>query len=87
MNIGIACPYSWDVPGGVGFHIRDLAEELIARGHSVSVIAPSEENEALPDYVVPVGASVAIPYNGSVARLSFGPRVNRAVRRLSLIHI
>lgn len=81
MNIGIACPYSWDVPGGVGFHIRDLAEELIARGHSVSVIAPSEENEALPDYVVPVGASVAIPYNGSVARLSFGPRVNRAVRR------
>ncbi|MDY5153747.1 phosphatidylinositol alpha-mannosyltransferase [Actinobaculum suis] len=81
MKIGIACPYSWDVPGGVQFHIRDLAEELIARGHTVSVIAPSEQEEELEDYVVPVGAAVPIRYNGSVARLSFGPRVNRAVRQ------
>ena len=80
MKIGIACPYSWDVPGGVQFHIRDLAEELIARGHQVSVITPSSEEEGLEQYVVPVGAAVPIPYNGSVARLSFGPRVNRAVR-------
>ena len=29
MRIGIACPYSWDVPGGVQSHIRDLAESLI----------------------------------------------------------
>ena len=29
MKIGIACPYSWDVPGGVQQHIRDLAEALI----------------------------------------------------------
>ena len=26
MRIGIVCPYSWDVPGGVQFHVRDLAE-------------------------------------------------------------
>jgi len=24
MRIGIACPYSWDVPGGVQFHIRHM---------------------------------------------------------------
>lgn len=81
MKIGIACPYSWDVPGGVQFHIRDLAEELIGRGHDVSVIAPAVEGTELPDFVVPTGAAVPIPYNGSVARLAFGPRMNRQVRR------
>jgi len=80
MKIGIVCPYSWDVPGGVQFHIRDLASELIRRGHDVRVIAPAESFEGLPDFVTPTGSAVAIPYNGSVARLSFGPRVNRQGR-------
>ncbi|MCF2706582.1 glycosyltransferase family 4 protein [Arcanobacterium haemolyticum] len=80
MRIGIACPYSWDVPGGVQFHIRDLAEKLISRGHDVQVIAPAENTEDLPPFVTPTGSAVAIPYNGSVARLSFGPLVNRQVR-------
>ena len=31
MRIGIVCPYSFDVPGGVQFHVRDLAEHFIAR--------------------------------------------------------
>ena len=26
MKVGIVCPYSWDVPGGVQFHVRDLAD-------------------------------------------------------------
>lgn len=81
MKIGIACPYSWDVPGGVQFHIRDLADELISRGHSVSVIAPAVEGTELPDFVVPTGAAIPIPYNGSVARLAFGPRMNWHVRK------
>ena len=29
MRIGIVCPYSWDIPGGVQAHVRDLAEQLI----------------------------------------------------------
>ena len=32
MRIGIVCPYTWDVPGGVQQHIRDLAEALIDAG-------------------------------------------------------
>ncbi len=28
LRIGIVCPYSFDVPGGVQFHVRDLAEAL-----------------------------------------------------------
>ncbi|MGN6790827.1 MAG: glycosyltransferase family 4 protein [Streptosporangiaceae bacterium] len=81
MRIGVVCPYSWDVPGGVQEHIRDLAEALIALGHTVSVISPADDDAALPGYVVPAGRAVAVPYNGSVARLSFGPLSANRVRR------
>jgi phosphatidylinositol alpha-mannosyltransferase len=81
MRIGIACPYSWDVPGGVQQHIRDLAESLIELGHDVSVIAPADEDRPLPPYVVPAGGAVPVPYNGSVARLAFGPLSANRVRR------
>ena len=81
MRIGIACPYSWDVPGGVQQHIRDLAEALIGLGHEVSVIAPADDDKPLPDYVVPAGKAMPVPYNGSVARLAFGPLSVSRVRR------
>ncbi len=80
MRIGIVCPYSLDVPGGVQNHVKDLAEALIALGHEVSVLAPSESDD-LPSYVVPAGRAVPVPYNGSVARMSFGPMVAARVRR------
>lgn len=80
MRIGIVCPYSFDAPGGVQNHVKDLAEALIARGHHVSVLAPSE-NGRLPPYVVAAGGAVPVPYNGSVARVSFGPVVAARVRR------
>jgi phosphatidyl-myo-inositol alpha-mannosyltransferase len=81
MRIGIACPYSWDVPGGVQSHIRDLAEALIAMGLEVSVIAPADDDRPLPPYVVPAGKAMPVPYNGSVARLAFGPISANRVRR------
>ena len=81
MKIGIACPYSWDVPGGVQQHVRDLAEALIELGHEVSVISPADNDTPLPPYVVPAGKAVPVPYNGSVARLAFGPLTMNRVRR------
>ncbi|MEU6081307.1 glycosyltransferase family 4 protein [Streptomyces sp. NPDC047108] len=81
MRIGIVCPYSWDVPGGVQFHIRDLAEHLIRRGHDVSVLAPADDETPLPPYVVSAGRAVPVPYNGSVARLNFGFLSAARVRR------
>ena len=81
MKIGIVCPYTWDVPGGVQQHIRDLAEALIELGHTVSVISPADEDTPLPDYVVPAGRAVPVPYNGSVARLAFGFLTASRVRR------
>ncbi|WP_030616100.1 glycosyltransferase family 4 protein [Streptomyces sclerotialus] len=81
MRIGIVCPYSWDVPGGVQFHIRDLAEHLIRLGHEVSVLAPADDETPLPPYVVSAGRAVPVPYNGSVARLNFGFLSAARVRR------
>lgn len=83
MRIGMVCPYSFDVPGGVQSHVLQLAEVMRARGHHVSVLAPSSPDRGahLPDYVVSAGRAVPIPYNGSVARLQFSPAVHRRVRR------
>jgi phosphatidylinositol alpha-mannosyltransferase len=84
VKVGIVCPYTWNVPGGVQQHIRDLAEALIASGHSVSVITPADEDAPLPFYAVSAGRAVPVPYNGSIARLSFGflsaGRVRRWIR-------
>ena len=93
MRIGIVCPYAWDVPGGVQFHVRDLAEHLIRLGHEVSVLAPAEDDTPVPPYVVPAGRAVPVPYNGSVARLNFGflsaSRVRRWLREggFEVLHI
>ncbi|MGK5521011.1 glycosyltransferase family 4 protein [Micromonospora sp. URMC 107] len=81
MRIGIVCPYSFDVPGGVQNHVMDLAEALIGLGHEVSVLAPADEDSPLPPYVVPAGRAVPLPYNGSVARIAFGPVSTARVRR------
>jgi len=81
MRIGMVCPYSFDVPGGVQSHVLQLAEVMRSRGHEVSVLAPVSPRAALPDYVVSAGKAVPIPYNGSVARLRFGPATHRKVKK------
>ena len=81
MRIGMVCPYSFDVPGGVQSHVLQLAEVMRGRGHTVSVLAPSSPHVGLPDYVVSAGKAVPIPYNGSIARLQFSPMVHGKVRR------
>ncbi|MGV0992756.1 MAG: glycosyltransferase family 4 protein [Mycobacterium sp.] len=81
MRIGMVCPYSFDVHGGVQAHVLQLAEVMRERGHDVSVLAPFSPHVELPDYVVSGGKAVPIPYNGSVARLRFGPATHRLVKR------
>lgn len=81
MRIGMVCPYSFDVPGGVQAHVLQLAEVLRADGHEVSVLAPASPDAKLPDWVVSGGKAVPIPYNGSVARLRFGPATHRKVKK------
>ena len=93
MRVGLVCPYAWDVPGGVQAHVHDLAESLLALGHEVSVLAPVDGDGEQPAYLVPAGRTVPVPYNGSVARLCFGPlslaRTRRWLRkgRFDVLHL
>lgn len=81
LKIGLVCPYGWDTPGGVQNHVRDLAEFLIAAGHNVSVLAPVIDETKTPSYVTSAGKPIAIPYNGAVARVLFGPIAFARVRQ------
>lgn len=81
MRVGIVCPYDWVAPGGVKAHVKDLAEELLASGHEVSVLAPGEQDDIEEPYVVAAGKPVNVPYNGSVARINIGLVSLRRVRK------
>jgi phosphatidylinositol alpha-mannosyltransferase len=81
VKVGIVCPYDWSAPGGVQAHVRDLAVALQRLGHEVSVLAPCDDDIELPPYVVSVGGAVSVSYNGSKAKIAFGPVTTRRVRR------
>ena len=82
LKIGMVCPYGWDVPGGVQTHVRELAEHYISIGHDVSVIAPVGDDDEITDpWLVSAGRPVPIPFNGSVARVLFGPIAASRVRQ------
>ena len=81
LRIGMVCPYSLDVPGGVQTHVLGLAAALRAFGHEVAVLAPAVGATGLPAFVTPAGRTLGVPYNGSVARVAFGPRSYARVRR------
>ncbi|HKR50728.1 MAG TPA: glycosyltransferase family 4 protein [Pseudonocardiaceae bacterium] len=81
MRIGMVCPYSITVRGGVQAHVLGLARGLRGFGHQVQVLAPAAAGEPVPAFVTPAGRAVGVPYNGSVAPLAFGPVAVARVRR------
>jgi phosphatidyl-myo-inositol alpha-mannosyltransferase len=84
VRVAIVCPYAWDRPGGVQSHVRALAPALRARGHEVIVVAPrvSPSRSTDQDGAIAAGRAIAIPANGSVAPISFGPGAAAAVGRI-----
>lgn len=81
LHVGMVCPYSLDVPGGVQSHVVELAAALRALGHRVSVLAPGAVATPVPEFVTAAGRSISVPYNGSVARVTFGPVSYTRARR------
>jgi phosphatidylinositol alpha-mannosyltransferase len=81
LRVGIVCPYSLDVPGGVQAHVVGLAGALEDLGHSVGVLAPAGDDTPVPTFVTATGRAMGVPYNGSVARVSFGPVTYARARR------
>lgn len=83
MRIGMVCPYSITVPGGVQEQVLGLARALRALGHPTRVLAPADGPP--PDgWVTPLGNSLPTAANGSMAPLAPDPsaqlRMIRAVR-------
>lgn len=74
----MVCPYSLAAHGGVQAHVLALTEALRCVGHRVEVLAPAAPGSG---GVTSAGRAFAVPYNGSVARVAFGPRSDAAVRR------
>lgn len=82
MRVGLVCPYSLTVPGGVQAQVLGLARSLRALGHEARVLAPSDGPP--PDAgVTSLGASVPTAANGSVAPLAPDPACQlRTIRAL-----
>ncbi|BDR53045.1 hypothetical protein KIM372_09520 [Bombiscardovia nodaiensis] len=93
LRVGIISPYSFETPGGVQLHIRDFAQQLMLRGHEVDVLAPGRRTADMPLWVQTTGSSFAVPYNGSVANLSYfglaGRKTRQWVRqgRFDILHL
>ena len=83
LRIGLVCPYSFEVYGGVQNHVLGLARYLSDSGHSPHILAPGWPDPAWVDGIpfTSAGAAIPVPYNGSVARVNFGPRTAARVRR------
>ena len=96
MRIALVSPYSWTYPGGVTRHIEALAEQHLAAGHDVRVLAPVDPGDwlalrlhrgarpscrPLPDYLVPLGRTFGFPSNGAVSNLAYGVSTVVALRR------
>jgi len=84
MKIGLVTPYDWSYPGGVRDHVSHLAEQFIAMGHDVRILAPASGNKArlLEKYVLKMGWTTPIPINGSIARILLDPSLSLRVRRV-----
>lgn len=80
MRIIQVSPYSWDAPGGVQIHIRQLTRHLQERGHEVLVLAPGDV-PGTHGHVHIVGRTFTTWANGSMARISVAPRTLRRLSR------
>src|SRR5689334_16760285 len=96
MRIALVSPYSWTYPGGVTRHIEALAEQFLAGGHDVRVVAPYDpadslstrlhrgarpQDRELPAHVVTIGRTFGFQANGAVSNLAISPESCLRARR------
>ena len=92
MRIGLVCPYSLTLPGGVQNQVLGLARTMRELGHDVRVLGPCDGPP--PDSgVTPLGDSIPTAANGSMAPIAPDPsaqlRTIRALRdeRFDVVHL
>ena len=92
MRIAQVCPYSLTIPGGVQSQVLGLARALRDLGHDARVLGPCDGPPPEPG-VVPLGDSIPLTSNGSVAPIAPDvPCVLRTIRalrdeRFDIVHV
>lgn len=82
LRIGMICPYSLSIPGGVQAQVLGLARQLRRDGYEVRVLGPCDGPPPEP-FVTPLGDSLPTSANGSMAPLAPDPSaVMRTLRAL-----
>ncbi len=82
MRVGLVCPYSLSLPGGVQGQVLGLARALRSQGHQVRVLGPCDG--APPEVgITPLGKSVPTAANGSMAPVA--PDPSNALRTISAL--
>jgi phosphatidylinositol alpha-mannosyltransferase len=82
LRIGMFCPYSLSIPGGVQAQVLGLGAELRRMGHEVRVLGPCDGPPPAP-WVTPLGDSLPTAANGSIAPLAPDPSATlRTIRAL-----
>ncbi|HEY6539576.1 MAG TPA: glycosyltransferase family 4 protein [Ktedonobacteraceae bacterium] len=95
MKIGLVSPYDWSYPGGVRDHVWHLAQEFIAMGHDVRILAPASgvQGKKPEKFILKMGGTTPIPINGSIARINLDPSLAQRVRavlqreRFDVVHV
>jgi phosphatidylinositol alpha-mannosyltransferase len=83
VKVGILCPYSVTIPGGVQGQVLALARALRSKGHPTRVLAPADG--VPPDAgVTPLGVSVPTAANGSIAPVAPDPSAQLRTMRAIL---
>jgi phosphatidylinositol alpha-mannosyltransferase len=92
LRVGLVCPYSLSVPGGVQAQVLGLARTLRSQGVETRVLAPCDGPP--PElFVTPLGNSIPTAANGSVAPVAPDPactlRTFRALadERFDVLHL
>ena len=83
LRIGLVCPYSLTVPGGVQGQVMGLARVLRRQGHEARVIGPCD-GPPPATFVTPLGKSLPTAANGSIAPVA--PDLSAALRTIRALN-
>ncbi|MEO7397397.1 MAG: glycosyltransferase family 4 protein, partial [Ilumatobacteraceae bacterium] len=82
LRVGMICPYSLSIPGGVQQQVMGLARELRLMGYEVRVLGPCD-GPPPASFVSPLGNSLPTASNGSTVPIAPDPAAQfRTVRLL-----
>lgn len=82
MKIGIVSPYAYPRPGGANDNIRETYENLRGRGHEVRILTAPWGDDPPAQDVIQIGQAIAVPYNGSIGRITLSARLEYLVTKI-----